>query len=280
MTRSTTEQTDAGMPNDTLHDRAEAALRETDTDAKAAQVAALHADWRAGGLSREAGPVPALHEPGRPARPLLVPPAEVPWRNPKTAAGRAALLHALAHIEFNAINLALDAVFRFRDLPDDFYGDWLRVADEEALHFRLLREHLRAGGHDYGDFPAHDGLWEMAVKTAHDPLTRMALVPRLLEARGLDASPTLVAKFRRAGDARAVEILEAILRDEVGHVRIGNRWYAHLCAQRGLDPVTTFRALLKEYDAPPLRPPFHLDARRAAGFTEEEIDWLAALPER
>src|SRR5690606_12188399 len=197
-----------------------------------------------------------------------------------SAAGRAARLHALARIELNAVGLALDAVYRFRTLPPDYYGDWLRVAAEEAGHFTLLRAHLHGLGFDYGDFSAHDGLWEMARKTAHDPLVRMALVPRVLEARGLDVTPGLIAKLRGAGDTRAVEILELIRREEVGHVAIGNRWYAYLCAARGLEPLATFRRLLAEYGAPRLRPPFDFAARRRAGFTEPELAWLETLSAR
>jgi uncharacterized ferritin-like protein (DUF455 family) len=156
--------------------------------------------------------------PGRPARPALVSPANVPRRSLHTAQGRAALLHAVAHIECNAINLALDAIWRFERLPDACYRDWLRVASEEAHHFSLLAEHLATLGHAYGDFDAHDGLWSMVEKTKHDIVARMALVPRTLEARGLDATPPMQAKLAQAGDARAVEILGVILRDEVGHV--------------------------------------------------------------
>ena len=212
--------------------------------------------------------------PGRPPRPALVPPKDVPARSPFTPDGRAALLHAIAHIEFNAINLALDAVWRFDGMPPDFYRDWLAVAAEEALHFTLLREHLQGIGFDYGDFPAHDGLWLMAQRTAHDIVARMALVPRTLEARGLDATPPLQAKFAKAGDARAVEILAIILRDEVGHVAIGNRWYRWLCERDGLDPVALYPELAARHEAPRLRPPFNLEARRAAGFSDEEIDRL------
>jgi len=212
--------------------------------------------------------------PGRPARPRLVPPRQVPTRSPFTPPGRAALLHAIAHIEFNAINLALDALWRFPGLPEDYYRDWQRVAAEEALHFTLLREHLRSLGADYGDFDAHDGLWTMAQRTAHDVVARLALVPRTLEARGLDATPPLQAKFAKAGDTRAVEILEVILRDEVGHVAIGNRWYRHVCARAGLDPVALYPQLVERYAAPRLRPPFNEPARRAAGFSAEEIAWL------
>lgn len=212
--------------------------------------------------------------PGRPVRPRLVPPKDVPTRSPFTPEGRAALLHSIAHIEFNAINLALDAAWRFPGLPEAYYRDWLRVASEEALHFSLLRAHLQTLGHDYGDFDAHDGLWLMTQRTAHDGLARMALVPRTLEARGLDATPPLQAKFARAGDSRAVEILGIILRDEVGHVAIGNRWYGWLCARAGRDPVATYEELVVRHQAPRLRPPFNLDARRAAGFTDDELGRL------
>jgi uncharacterized ferritin-like protein (DUF455 family) len=217
-------------------------------------------------------PVPL---PGRPSRPLLVDPAQVPRRSPFTLEGRAALLHAVAHIEFNAINLALDAVWRFPGLPEAYYRDWLRVAAEEALHFTLLAEHLATLGHAYGDFDAHDGLWTMAEKTAGDLTARMALVPRTLEARGLDATPPMQARLARAGDARAVAILDVILRDEVGHVAIGNRWYRWCCARQGLDPLAHYAALAQHHGAPRLKPPFNLDARRAAGFDDDEI---AALP--
>ena len=212
--------------------------------------------------------------PGRPERPQLVPTLQVPKRSPFTTEGRAALLHAIAHIEFNAINLALDAVWRFAGMPHEFYLDWLKVAAEEALHFTLLHEHLQGLGRQYGDFDAHDGLWTMAERTAGDVLARMALVPRTLEARGLDATPPLQAKLARAGDTRAVEILDIILRDEIGHVEIGNRWYRQLCRERGLDPLALYPDLVRQYEAPRLRPPFNLSARHAAGFSEEELAYL------
>ena len=214
--------------------------------------------------------------PGRPARPCLVRPAELARRPAGTVDGRAALLHSLAHIEFNAINLALDAIWRFAGLPDDFYRDWLRVADEEAMHFTLLAERLTAQGTAYGDFPAHNGLWEMAEKTADDVLARMALVPRTLEARGLDASPLVRAKLAGAGDEDSARVIDVILRDEIGHVAIGNRWYRYLCEQRRLDRVTTYRELATRYSAPRLRGPFNLSARRAAGFDEAELSALGA----
>lgn len=263
---------------DGLYLRAHAALREPDPGRKCRLAAVLRADWSCGRLSaRSDVAVPGLEEPGRPERPQLVSPRTVERRRVASIGGRAALLHALAHIELNAVNLALDAVYRFRALPGAYYDDWLQVAAEEARHFSLLRAHLRTLGFDYGSFSAHDGLWEMARKTAHDPLVRMALVPRVLEARGLDATPALMAKLGAVGDARAVEILELIRREEIGHVRVGNRWYAYFCRRRGLEPLATFRRLLAQYDAPKLRPPFDLAARRRAGFTAPELAWLEAL---
>ncbi|GAB3553458.1 hypothetical protein GCM10027343_40240 [Noviherbaspirillum agri] len=193
-----------------------------------------------------------------------------------TIEGRAAMIHALAHIEFNAINLALDAIWRFGGMPRAYYSDWLQVAAEEALHFTMLSEHLQTLGFQYGDFTAHNSLWDMAEKTREDVLARMALVPRTLEARGLDASPPVRAKLAQAGDNAAAEILDVILRDEIGHVAVGNRWYAWACTARGLDPVKTYADLSEKYKAPQLRGPFNFAARRAAGFTEAE---LAALGE-
>lgn len=268
-----------------MRERALQALLQREPDEKAAAVTALHEAWLAQALQLR--PEAQLREPldahgrsalpGRPDRPLLVLPRDLPPRSPQTAEGHAALIHAVAHIEFNAINLALDAVWRFSGLPADFYGDWLRVAREEALHFSLLQAHLRTLGHAYGDFEAHDGLWMMTARTSEDVLARMALVPRLLEARGLDATPPMQARLARAGDHRAVEILTIILRDEVGHVEVGNRWYRHLCAQRGLDPLMHFRSLAAQHGAPRLKPPFNLEARRRAGFEEAELDELHRL---
>jgi len=214
----------------------------------------------------------AAEQPGRPPRPELVHPARVPRRGQGSAAGRAALIHAIAHIEFNAINLALDAACRFPGLPDAYYRDWVGVAAEEALHHGLLVEHLGTLGYAYGDFSAHNGLWQMAEKTRDDALGRMGLVPRILEARGLDVTPAIQAKLREQGETRAADILDIILRDEVGHVAIGNRWYAWLCAARGVDPAEEFIALSLRYNAPKLRPPFNRAARLSGGFTAAELD--------
>jgi uncharacterized ferritin-like protein (DUF455 family) len=212
--------------------------------------------------------------PGRPERPLLVPPGSVPQRSVGTREGRAALLHALAHIEFNAIGLALDHAWRFAGLPEAYYRDWIGVAAEEAAHFMLLRERLRETGYDYGGFPAHDGLWEMARRTSDDALARMALVPRTLEARGLDASPAVRSKFVAVGDPASARVIDRILDDEIGHVAIGNRWFRHLCRQRGVEPAAAAREAARRCDAPRQRGPLNVDARLRAGFTESELDEL------
>jgi len=248
------------------------ALQVADPAAKAAAAMALQGGG--GPIDTHLQLQPEGPLPGRTERPLLVPVQQVPRRSPFTPAGRAALLHAVAHIELNAINLALDAVWRFAGMPTAYYRDWLGVAAEEALHFSLLAEHLQTLGHAYGDFPAHNGLWDMCERTAGDITARMALVPRTLEARGLDATPPMQARLKQAGDLRAVAILDVILRDEIGHVAVGNRWYRWLCVRDGLDPMAHYAALATRHRAPPLRGPFNTDARRAAGFSEDE---LAAL---
>ncbi len=238
------------------------AFLEPDPVTKCAMVAALP-------LSRPA----TQHQswpPGRPVRPLLVSPRTVAARGLGSAAGRAALCHAVAHIEFNAINLALDAAWRFSELPDSYYADWISVAQDEARHFLMMRERLLQLGHDYGDLPAHNGLWEAAEKTAHDVLVRMACVPRVLEARGLDVTPNMISRLREVGDLETVAVLEVILADEVGHVAIGSRWFQYCCQQRGLDPVPTFRRLLAEHGII-LRPPFNHEARARAGFVTAEF---------
>lgn len=214
--------------------------------------------------------------PGRPARPLLVAPQQVPRRRLGSAPGRAALVHAVAHIEFNAMNLAADAVCRFPGLPAAFYRDWLGIAADEARHFRLLAGRLEELGHVYGDFEAHDGLWEMAARTADDPLARMALVPRLLEARGLDVTPPMIQRLRRVGDSATVVILERILREEVPHVAAGSRWFRYLCDGRGVEPQATFRALLRSHARLPLKGPLNLRDRQCAGFSLRELEALQA----
>jgi uncharacterized ferritin-like protein (DUF455 family) len=254
------------------------ALCTADPAGKVVQARELYAAAATLPLAHHADP-PTRTLPGRPDRPALIHPARVPKRSPAKPEGLAALLHAIAHIEFNAINLALDAAWRFEGMPREFHEDWLRVAAEEALHFTLLAEHLRALGFGYGDFDAHDGLWAMCEKTKDDIVARMALVPRTLEARGLDATPLIQAKLRQVGTPealRAVEILDVILRDEVGHEAIGNHCYRWLCEREGLEPLSHYRVLARRYAAPRLHPPFNDEARRRAGFTLDELALLAA----
>ena len=261
-----------------LFTSASAALLIAEPEHKCAAAIALAADWNAGRLAlRRGASVTDIRSPGRPARPRLVHPRELPRRRAGSVTGRAALIHAVAHIEFNAINLALDAVCRFRDMPADFYSDWLQVGAEEASHFRLLQRRLAALDHAYGDFDAHNGLWDMALRTAHDPLHRMALVPRVMEARGLDVTPGMISRFRDLGDAETAAALEVILAEEVGHVEAGTRWFHHLCAARGLEPESTYFDLLKHYLGDDIRCPLHLEARRRAGFSESELSRLEAL---
>ncbi len=243
---------------------------------KAAGVRRLAQAWAAGeiGLDDEAVLSVVPVSPGHPAKPELVSPLAVKRRAMNTPEGRAAMVHALVHIEFNAINLALDALWRFAGMPREYYADWLQVADEEALHFTLLAGHLQTQGYAYGDFSAHNGLWDMALRTQHDLLARMALLPRTMEARGLDVTPGTKAKLVQAGDRAVGPILDIVLRDEIGHVAIGNRWFNYLCVQRGLEPAATYVALLTEYNAVLRRGPFNLEARRAAGFSETELAGL------
>ncbi|MDW8479785.1 MAG: ferritin-like domain-containing protein [Xanthomonadales bacterium] len=256
------------------------ALRERDPGRKRALVAAIAERLAARRLAIDPDrppPGPPVREPGRPERPTLVAPGRLPARGVGSPAGRAALLHALCHIEFSAIQLALDAVWRFPGLPEDYYRDWLAVAADEARHFGWLEARLAAYGRRYGDFPAHDGLWQAALATAEDPLARMALVPRVLEARGLDVSPGLISALRAAGDAASAEVLEQILAEELGHVACGSRWLRHLAAGRGQDPEEQFIAMLPQAMRGALRGPLNLEARRAAGFGERELAAILAL---
>lgn len=251
-----------------LRSRALHIIRIRDADTKAASLRDWPADLTLDPQGRWAEPEGV---PGRPERPRLLPPREVPQRAMGTPEGRAGLIHALAHIECNAMDLALDAIWRFPEMPEAFYRDWLQVAQEEALHFSLLHQHLQSLGYRYGDFDAHEGLWDMARRTQGDLLGRLAVVPRILEARGLDASPAIAHKLKSAGDRRAADIVGIILRDEIGHVAVGNRWFAWLCTQRGLEPDEQQALLAAQYGAPRPKGPFNLSARRAAGFTAAEL---------
>jgi len=256
-----------------------AALLESHPDAKVARVHHLARAWQAGQVTidPQAGAALNIEDPGRPERPQLVAPHALAHRGLGSAQGRIALLHAVAHIEFNAINLALDAAYRFRGLPPSFYADWIGVADDEARHFEMLTGRLAELGANYGDLPAHNGLWEMAVRTASDPIARMALVPRVLEARGLDVTPGMIARLRAVGDTTSAAILGVILDEEVEHVAIGSRWFAWLCKRAGIDPEVTFARLLGEVSPAALRGPLNHVQRRAAGFSEAELRLLARL---
>lgn len=256
-----------------LFDAARLCLAQSDPLQKVALTQHYAAAFRQGCLSIDpAAPAPApIRMPGRPSTPLLVHPRDLPRRGLGTPVGRAAFIHAIAHIELNAVDLAWDAVYRFRCLPQGFYADWVAVADDESRHFMLLRARLQAHGCDYGDFAAHNGLWEMCEKTAHDGLARMALVPRVLEARGLDVTPAMIVKLRSLGDPATAEVLEIILREEVAHVAAGSRWYRWYCEQAGIEPRACFKALLREYAGGYLHGPFNLQARLLAGFDEDEL---------
>ena len=262
-----------------LFDAARACLDASSPDKKITLTQRHAAEFMHGGLGIpvDAPPPQPIRMPGRPARPKLVPARELPQRGVGSAEGRAAFIHAIAHIEFNAIDLAWDAVYRFRGLPPQFYADWVSVANDESRHFVLLCDRLCELGYEYGDFDAHNGLWEMAEKTAHDGLARMALVPRVLEARGLDVTPGMIVKLRNLGDSASVEILELILREEVAHVAAGSHWYRWYCDRAGVEPRSTFRELLAKYAGPVLRGPFNHQARLLAGFDAEEIAALEQL---
>ena len=258
-----------------LFQRIESALLETDPAAKCDLAARLYGDWRKGDrVVHTHSPILPIDDAGHPEAPLLVDPRQLEKRGVATESGRIKLLHAFAHIEFNAINIALDAAYRFRQMPSQFVEDWLRVASEEASHFQLLEQTLGDRGSYYGAYPAHRGLWDMVCKTRHDVLHRMALVPRVMEARGLDVTPLMIKKFRQADDAPAVAILEQIYRDEIEHVRIGNHWYQSLCDQQGLAAEATFRALIDRYMGGKLRGPFNWPARIEAGFSATELSSL------
>lgn len=262
-----------------LHAAARRCLDATDP---AEKLRLTHDTWQAflaGELRADpaAPPPEPIGPPGRPAKPRLVGARQLPQRGLGSDEGRAALVHAVAHIEFNAINLAWDAVYRYRGKPAAYYRDWAGCARDEARHFALLSERLAELGHAYGDFDAHNGLWEMAEKTAGSDTARMALVPRVLEARGLDVTPGMIQRLRQLGDERTVAILDVILREEVAHVAAGTRWYRHCCERDGIDPIETFFTLLRDYMGVGLRGPFNRPARLEAGFVEEELDRLAAL---
>jgi uncharacterized ferritin-like protein (DUF455 family) len=260
-----------------LAEAARGVLCTADPRAKVAESQAIARAWQGGGLGAIGSAQPP-ERPSRPARPRLRPAKAMPKRRKGIGrANRVALLHALAHIELNAIDLAWDLIARFtkQGFPQAFYDDWVGVAADEARHFALLSARLGDFGAAYGELPAHDGLWEAACRTAHDPLARLAVVPLVLEERGLDVTPAMIARMRRAGDDRSAEILSVIYRDEIGHVAAGHRWFAELCARRGLAPQPTYRRLVRAHFPGALKAPFNSEARAAAGLTPSYYETLA-----
>ena len=220
-------------------------------------------------ISSRASHLVPPQRPGRPVKPDLVPPHLVPRRSIRSEKGMIALLHAIAHIELNAIDLALDIIARFARLsmPRSFYDGWVMVAREEARHFGLLNDRLADFGAAYGDLPAHDGLWEAAQRTGHDLMARLAVVPLVLEARGLDITPSLIRQVGETGDTHTAEIFHIIYEDEKGHVAVGAKWFRFLCHKRGIEPAAEFQALVRRHFRGPLKPPFNDLARAKSGIT-------------
>ena len=253
-------------------------LKETDPLDKSLGVRLLYDAWQQRKITLDEKQVITCDValPGRPDKPALVSPKDVKKRSLATVEGRVVLLHALAHIEFNAINLALDIIWRFPHMPMKFYVDWLVVAKEESLHFSLLNNHLKSLGYCYGDFPAHNSLWELAERTQEDLLARIAMVPRTMEARGLDATPAIREKLSQAGDKTAAAIVDIILRDEIGHVAFGDYWFKHLCEQADLNPEQTYQQLIKQYAIKVNVATLNKQARMEAGFSEAELNALIA----
>ncbi len=250
-------------------------MMQRDVESKCASTYQLCKQWQAGALEIQSQPnVLDIREAGRPATPQLVAPKDVKKRGISSQMGRTHLMHAIAHIEFNAINLALDAVYRFHHQPESYYTDWLNVADDEARHFQLVCDYLHANDCQYGDYPAHHGLWDMAVRTQHDILARMALVPRVLEARGLDVTPAMIKKLQAVGDQQAADSLTVIYHDEITHVGVGSRWFHYHCNLQALPAEPTFAALVEQFLHGTLRGPFNNEARRQAGFSDNEINDL------
>lgn len=263
----------------------EQVLLQNDPTLKARHSIALFEQWQKLSqgeqqivLAKKTGSLVAeITDPGRPIKPELVDAKRLARRGLGTQAGRVALLHSLAHIEFNAINLALDAVYRFRDMPIEYVTDWLKVASDEGEHYLLVANRLEELGSHYGELNAHTGLWDMAQRTDHDVLVRMALVPRILEARGLDVAPPMIKKLEAQGDSTSAAILQRIYTDEITHVEIGNRWFRYVCELRNLDGAAVFRDLLAGPSSAYLRSPFNDEARLQAGFTVEEMQVIREM---
>jgi len=252
-------------------------LREPSVAGKISLTQEIAGHWFEGSIA-DIGDVRPPDRPARPAQPELLSPRDMPKRNARGDKGRIALIHAIAHIELNAIDLAWDIIARFTayDLPRDFYNDWIGVAVDEARHFGLLVNYLSYHGQAYGDFPAHDGLWQAAEDTSHDLLARLAIVPMVLEARGLDTTPPTIAKLREVGDDHAAEILATIAEEEIAHVAAGVRWFNYVCEQQKLEPTKTFQTLVKQHFKGQVKPPFATEAREQAGFSAEYYLPIAA----
>ena len=262
-------RTEGRLLPETLAEAAVTVLETAGSRDKAVLGRRLAALWRDGTIASVGRAAPP-DRPARPARPVLLPPRGVPRRRIGAApAGRIALMHAIAHIELNAVDLAWDIVARFSGagLPPAFFDDWVSVADDESRHHLLLLDWLAGMGAGYGDLPAHDGLWQAATATAGDLLARLAVVPLVLEARGLDVTPPMIAAMRRAGDDAGADILQVIHDDEIGHVAIGKRWFDRVAADRGLEPVATWQGLVRRHFVGGVKPPFNIPAREAAGFS-------------
>ena len=255
---------------DSVAEAIRAALLAAEPYAKIRAAREVARRWRRGELTF-AFEIAMPDRPAHPARPELLPPSAMPRRGRgQSLPGRKALLHALAHIEFVAIDLALDMAGRFgAEMGEGFVGDWLSVAADEAMHFVLLARRLKALGSGYGALPAHDGLWEAADKTRDDVAARLAIVPMVLEARGLDVTPATVERMRAAGDETSARVLERIYRDEVRHVRYGTTHFAQVCERRGIPPAESWRSLVETHFRGALKPPFNDSARQAAGLPRE-----------
>lgn len=263
----------------TLTEGACGVLGTADARAKAALSREVARAWRTGALA-EIGNVAPPDRPARPDRPELLAPGRMPKRRSAGSdATRVALLHALAHIELNAVDLAWDLIARFAsaEMPRAFFNDWVTVADEEGLHFLLVADRLADLGAGYGDLPAHDGLWEAAAETAHDLMARLAIVPLVLEARGLDVTPGMIRRFDGAGDTASADILRTILHDEIGHVAVGKRWFDWVCDRTRNDSADMWRNLVKRHFRGALKPPFNLEAREKAGFPPDFHIGLCAV---
>jgi uncharacterized ferritin-like protein (DUF455 family) len=246
-------------------------------DEKLALTREVVSNWKARKLTWQDGDSPELlNEPGRLNKPEIVAQKDLPRRRMGSIEGKASMIHALAHIELTAVNLSWDAIYRYRDMPREYYDDWVISAGEEATHFLALRQQLRALGFDYGDFPAHEELWKMAITTADDVMHRMGIVHRVFEGRALDVVPRTMKKFEAAGDKAMVDVLTMIANEEVGHVSAATRWFRYRCKQEQLEPDATFFRLIRRYMPAPLKGPFNRDARLQAGFSDNEVNTLIA----